>query len=244
MKGLIDALKTALKQAGLTYAEAAARVGMSESNLKRLFSTGSFSLRQVELVCEAAGLDLVDLLRAMESSRQRISRLTREQEDALVNDPLLLLAAVCVRNHWRLEDVVRVYRVTETQCIGLFARLDRLRLIELLPGNRYRLRIAEDFQWIAGGPIERFFEKQILAEFLDSPFTGEDELRRYVGGSISRASAETMRRKLKMLAREFGELHSADAGLPTSERVNFGVMLAMRPWELGEFQALRRKPRS
>ena len=156
-------------------------------------------------------------------------------------DQSLLLAAVCVRNHWRAEDIVRVYRVSDTECTRLLARLDRLKLIELLPGNRYRLLVAEDFQWIAGGPIEKFFETRMLSEFLDSRFDGADEFRQYLGGSISAASAAVLRRKLREVALEFASLHAHDARLPSSEKVNVGVVLALRPWELKAFRAMRRR---
>lgn len=240
-QSLVHTLKAAVRQAGMTYADVARGMGMSESNVKRLFSTGKFSLDQFGAVCNLMGLAFSDLARLHESSRRRITRLTREQEQALVDDTLLLLAAVCVRNHWRMEDMVRLYRVTRVQCIRLFAQLDRLKIIELLPGDRYRLLVAEDFSWIPGGPIEQFFESEMLAEFLDSNFSAPHSFRRYLGGAISPASAALMQRKLDQLSGEFAELHARDVTLPVSERTNFGIVMAMRPWELGAFSELRRE---
>lgn len=244
VQSLVQTLKTALKRSGKTYADVAGALGMSESNVKRLFSTGRFSLHQLIEVCEQAGLGLAELTQQYESSRRRLTRLTREQEQALVDDPALLLAAVCVRNHWRMDDIVRVYRVSEVECVRLLARLDRLKLIDLLPGNRYRLRVSEDFQWIRGGPIESLFETRILGEFLASRFDGSEDYRQYLGGSISPESARTLRRKLEDVALEFNALHARDARLPASDKINFGIVLALRPWELKAFRDLRRKRES
>jgi AcrR family transcriptional regulator len=238
---LVHTLKVAVRQAGMTYADVARELGMSESNVKRLFSTGKFSLEQFGAVSNLIGLAFSDLARLHESSRRRITRLTRAQEQALVDDTLLLLAAVCVRNHWRMEDMVRLYRVTHVDCIRLFAQLDRLKIIELLPGERYRLLVAEDFSWIPGGPIEQFFESEILSEFLDADFAQPFAFRRYLGGAIAPASAAQLQTKIDELSREFAQLHARDAALPVSERTNFGIVMAMRPWELGAFSALRRE---
>lgn len=237
---LLRSLKSALKDANRTYADVAIALGMSESNVKRLFSTGRFSLPQLAAVCEQAGLDFAGLVQRYESSRRRLSRLSLEQEQALVDDTTLLLVAVCVRNHWLVEDIVRVYRLTEVEVIRQLTRLDRLRLLELLPGNRYRLLVAENFQWLPGGPMERWFEARMLGEFLDARFDGEDAIRRYLGGSISAESARTLRRRLADLDLEFAHLHARDARLPASEKVNVGIVLALRPWELAVFRRLRR----
>jgi hypothetical protein len=47
--------------------------------------------------------------------------------------------------------------------------------------------------------------------------------------------------RLKRLANEFSEMHNNDALLPVGERRPASLILAMRPWELDEFHALRRR---
>ena len=238
---LVQILKRALKQADMTYADVARGMNMSEANVKRMFSTCHFSLHRLEAVCELIDYKITDLMHLLNESENRISSLTRSQEEALVNDERLLLVAVCARNHWTFEDIVDYYQIAATDCIRLLARLDRLRLIELMPGNRIRLLVAEDFRWIPGGPIESFFEKSIQAEFLNSSFTRPNEFRQYLGGSMSRGSTDALKRKLQTVVREFAELHRNDAALPASERMNVGLVLALRPWELSAFRNLKRK---
>jgi len=50
-----------------------------------------------------------------------------------------------------------------------------------------------------------------------------------------------MLNKIESLAKDFMDLHRQDAGLPLVQRHNIGLMLALRPWELGVFQPLRRQ---
>lgn len=239
---LIETLKQALKQHGLTYAEVARRLGMSEANVKRMFAAKRFTLDRLEEICRLMQLDLADLLQLYEDSRQRITQLTEEQEQELVSDEKLLLVAVSVRNRLGFDDIIRNYLISEPECIRCLARLDRLKIIDLLPNNRIKLRIDEDFRWLQNGPIDRFFEKQIKNQFLKSGFTGEREQRLFLFGLLGDASIQVLMNKLQLLSKEFAELHRQDAQLSLEKRYNIGLMLAMRPWDLGVFEPLRRVP--
>lgn len=237
---LIDTLKQALKGRRMTYAEVGRRLKMSEANVKRMFATKRFTLERLEDVCKLIQLDLSDLIKIYEESRHRITQLSEEQEEELMRDAKLLLVAVSVRNRLSFDDITRHYEVSKTQCVRYLAKLDKLKIIDLLPNNRYKLRIDDDFRWLPNGPIERFFEKQIQSQFLKSGFKGELERRLFLFGLLSDASAEVLINKIHTLAKEFIELHRQDARLPLGKRHNIGFMLALRPWELEVFRPLRR----
>ncbi len=237
---LIETLKRALKSRRLTYAEVARRLEMSEANVKRMFASKRFTLDRLEAICQLLQMELSDLFQLYEESRQRITQLTLEQEQGLVQDQKLLLVAVSVRNRLSFADIISHYRISETDCIRCLAKLDRLKLIDLLPENRIKLRIDEDFRWLPNGPIERFFEKQIQGQFLRSSFSSESEQRLFLFGLLGDASTQTLINKMHALAREFTELHRQDARLPLQKRHNIGFMLALRPWELEVFQPWRR----
>jgi len=237
---LIETLKHALKSHHLTYAEVACKLGMSEANVKRMFASKRFTLERLEDVCNLMKMELTDLFQLYEESRQRITQLTLEQEEELVRNTKLLLVAVSVRNRLAFDDIISNYQVSKTECIRALAKLDKLKIIDLLPNNRIKLRIDEDFRWLPNGPIERFFEKQIQGQFLKSRFGDELEQRLFLFGLLGDASAQVMINKMQSLAKEFTELHRQDAHLPLEKRNNIGFMLALRPWELEAFQPLRR----
>lgn len=237
---LVTALKRALKNHGKTYLDVASYLGMSEASVKRMFSTNSFTLQRLESVCHFIDLDLIELAKQAEGTQKRISHLTEEQEQKLVSNTELMLVAVCVRNNWQFDDIVKNYAISETDCIKHLATLDKLKLIELLPGNRVKLLIRPDFRWLPGGPIERFYRDNIQREFFASNFSKPDEERLFLTASLSRGSAEQLLVKLNRLANEFAELHRDDMNLPVENKVNIGLVLACRPWELAVFSALKK----
>ncbi|NVK42420.1 MAG: helix-turn-helix transcriptional regulator [Oceanospirillaceae bacterium] len=233
---VIATLKRALKSQGLTYADVAQGLGMSEANVKRLFASGRFSLSRIEQVCELMQMELSELFQLYEASRSRIARLTEEQERELVADPLLLMVAVFVQNHLGFADITGRYNISETDCIRCLAKLDRLRIIDLLPQNRIKLRIDEHFSWIPGGPIERYFEREVQQQFLRGSFRRSGGTRLFFNGLLSERSRQLIARRLDALGHEVADLQRQDASRPPEERHNTGVLLALREWEFDAAQ--------
>ena len=58
---LVDALKRVLKARGLTYADIARGLDLSEASVKRIFSKRDFTLERLDEVCRLAGIDFAEL---------------------------------------------------------------------------------------------------------------------------------------------------------------------------------------
>ena len=238
---LIDTLKRELRALGVTYAAVAKTLNMSEASVKRMFSRKDFSLKRLDQVLELAGLDLAQLARSLERRERLLSQLTPEAEKAIVADKKLMLAALCALGQWPLEKITRIYVLSEAECIRLFVRLDRLGIVRLLPGNRYRLLLSRTFTLLPDGPIQQFFKSQAQNEYFRTRFDGPGELMLFVTGRLSKSSREAMLTRLRRVANEFSDLHNDDMRRPFEECTGMNMLIAIRPWELSVFNALRRK---
>lgn len=239
---LLDTLKRELKGQGLTYADLAERVGLSESSIKRMFSSSRLSLERLEALCHAAGMEISDLVARMGADRKRVALLSEEQEREIADNPRLLLVAISVLNLWTFEEILATYELSEHEVIQLLARLDRLDIIELLPLNRFKLVVASDFRWRTNGPIQRFFRKEVQPAFMKSTFSKPGEKLLFRSGMLSRGSNASFQKKMDRLVAEFSELHEEDIGLPLQERFGSSLLIALRPWEFDYFRELRRNP--
>lgn len=233
---LIKTLKTALKSKGKTYADVAVELGLSEASVKRLFSRQNFSLDRLDRVCHLLDMEISDLVQLMNEQQQRLQQLTFEQEKEITGNVMLTLVAVCVLNRWTMEDILSFYHIGENECVRHLAKLDRLKLIELLPKNRIRLLVAPNFSWRENGPIQLFFQRKIGQEFFDTHFNLDDECLIVMNGMLSRQSNAEFQRKLKRLAREFDVLNNNDAALELKQRQGTTLVLAMRGWQYGLFR--------
>jgi len=240
-KSVIDMLKRALKFHRVTYADIAYELNLSEASVKRMFAKQHFTIERLESICSMVNLNFTDLVRLVDEDQHRISSLTPEQEEELVSDLKFLLIAICTQSNWTFEEIVSYYKISVPECIKYLARLDELGLIQLLPNNRIRQMVSKDFRWLSRGPIEKFFEKIAQSKFLESHFTHTGEIRLFKNGMLSRVSIEILRSKVEMLAREFTSFQYDDARLSADERINTGLMIAIRPWELPAFSKLKRR---
>jgi DNA-binding Xre family transcriptional regulator len=239
-EALIETLKRVLRVHGKTYADVARALDLSEASVKRLFSERSLSLQRLDRICALVELEISDVVQRMNEGVRRLTQLTETQEREIAADNTLLLVAVCVVNRWTLEDIVRHYVLTEHECIRYLARLDRLKVIELLPRNQIKLLIAPNFRWRTAGPIQRLFHARVEKEFFASRFREDTERLIVLNGMLTRQSNAAFQRKLERLAHEFNELNDDDAGVPVEQRRGTTAVLAIRQWQYSQFAELRR----
>lgn len=236
---LLDTLKRALKARGKTYVDVADALGLSEASVKRLFSREDFSLERLDTVCQMLEIEISDLVQQMNDEQNQLQQLTAEQEQQLVDDKTLLAVAICSLNRWTMAEIVAFYDMTEGECFQKLATLDRLKLIDLLPGNRIKLRVAPTFRWLPNGPIQTLFQERLGPQFLKGRFDREDECLIVLNGMLSKESISEFVRKVKRLAREYEVANTDDAALPLGERHGTTVVLAMRGWQYGLFHPVR-----
>ena len=237
---LVATLKRLLRRQGLAYRDVAPALGLAESSVKRLFASGRFSLERIVQVARLLGYTLAELALEAEATGTRVRALTPAQEREIVSDPNLLVVAACVLNHWSMADVLAAYRLREAEVVRHLARLDRLRLIDLLPGNRIRLNVARDFEWLPEGPIRAHFRRHWLSDFMDSRFAAEGEVESFTHGMLTEGAIARMREELARLRRRFAELHEESLASPLAKRRGTGLVVGMREWEPREFAKLRR----
>jgi DNA-binding Xre family transcriptional regulator len=237
---LVLALKRELKSARMSYADLAMALGLAESSVKRMLAKGDMPLSRIDAICRALKLDFADLARRVADAQPLLAQLTAEQERAVVADKKLLLVAICVLSQWTLEQMLASYRLSEPECIGYLAQLDRIGIIELRPLNRYRLKLAKAFRWRPHGPVMDYFRDNALLDYFAGGFDGAGEGLLLVHGSVSRSLAPSFLERMQRVAQDFANAHLADQKLQEKDRQGYTLLLAMRSWEFEAFAALRR----
>jgi hypothetical protein len=208
--------------------------------VKRIFATRSFTLERLDEACGFLGVEISDLAKIVAQDGASPERLTTGQENELVSDPKLLLVAVHALNHWTFDEIVEAYTLSKPECIRLLARLDKLKIIDLLPNNKIRVRVSRNFAWLPNGPIQQYFQRQVQSDFFRSRFDEAGELMLFGSGMLSRTSNAAIQSRMKRLSLEFSELHNQDLDLPLNERLGTSLLLALRPWAPESFKKLHR----
>lgn len=237
---IYDELKRLLKAAGLTYRDVAAHLKISNASVKRLFAEQTLSLQRIEAITELLGITLAEIIKSAESREEQINVLTEEQEQALVDDIRLLITGICVTNRWTFETIVSHYKISEHELIQLMTRLDRLNIIELLPGNRYRLRVSRNFRWLTNGPLQTFFFETVLDDFFRVRQDESKSYFRFLWGLSAEDDMTELRTRIDRLASEFVDLTEEPRG--DQEVHGSSLLISFRQdWQPVDFRASKRE---
>jgi transcriptional regulator with XRE-family HTH domain len=238
---LVSTLKRELKAQGKTYRDLARMLEISEASVKRIFSNERFTVERLAEISAFLGYTLTEICQQSTDALPAIATLTEEQESQLVSDPKLLLVAVCVLNRWDSKEVGQAYELNAAEILKRLIVLDRMGLIELLPGDRVRRRVRRDFDWRASGPIKRFFREQGLPDFLKHPFDAGQESLEFAHGMLTTEARQELQREMRRLRRTLAQLHEDSESRPLSEKEGVGLLLGTRQWEPLAFRQLRRR---
>lgn len=222
---ILYALKRRMRARGVTYRDAATALGLSEVSVKRLFAERSFSLLRLEKLCQLVDIDLGGLVRLAEEALPQQDRLSLEQEQALVSDTGLLLVAVCLINHFSFADILHKYRFEQHELIRLFVKLDRLGVIELLPGNHYRMKLSRHFHLQPSGPVQTFFINKLLKEFILGNSPGEQAPFQLAWGMLSRSSIQELQNRIQRLIEDYLQIAEHDRRLPVGEKLTSSLFI-------------------
>mgnify|MGYP000884983167 FL=1 len=228
---LVALLKSELRSAGITYAALAERLGMAESSVKRMFARGGdMPLSRLDDICRVLNVDFADLARRIADTQPLMLELTLVQEKAVVADRILLVVAICVISQVPAEEILATYELSEVQLVKALTQLDRIGIIDLRPGNRYRLKVAKGFRWLPHGPVMDFFRREVLHDYFAGGFDGESEMLMVVHGEIGRSLASSFRERLLRVGQDFSNQHLADQKLPPEQRRPYTIVIGMRSW--------------
>ncbi|MCC4800857.1 transcriptional regulator [Enterovibrio norvegicus] len=234
---VVQTLKKQLKARGVNYQDVASALSLSEGSVKRLFANGgSLSLERLSAVCQLIDMDMGELFKLSSESTHQITELTWQQEEELVADKALLLVAVCITNGYRFDQILEQYSLPETVLIQKLAHLDRLNVIELQPDNRIKLKISPSFSWVAGGPIQQFFQQQVISAFFQSRFAGDEEKLVMSTGLMSLSTNYKFQQRIQRLVSEFYDSCNQDTDLTMQERHGTSMVVAMRRWTFPLFE--------
>lgn len=231
---IIANVKALLKARGVTYADLARRIGLSEASVKRVLSRGTLSLRRLEHICDAIGTSLSEVVQRGSTS-ERVETLTIGQEKALAADPKLFACYHLIANGRTQREIEADLRVSARVVQQWVAALKSLGLVGQSSGRRARTTAAVAVKWRVDGPVRRMYEREVRREFLQSLFDADREALHFRSAELSVASCRVLQRMLDRLASQFRDLADLDSALPTSQKRNVGCLLAMRPWVFSLF---------
>jgi len=245
-KMLKDILKQQIRVRGMRYQDIADYLGVSVMTIKRYLNSERVPIEALEDIASCIGLSLIELAEfAKVSDGRQTLDLELQQESALAASYELALVRLLLYNGLTVEEIIAEYGVDEPALINLLTRLDRLKLIELLPGNRVRIRGSRHIEWRPGGPMRRQIEQDIRENFVKMDFANTESFFGYETARLSQSSVLQIEEHMRQLVRTMRILQKVDQGVPNEQKQWYSLLVAQRetnwgfPLQNGEFRAPR-----
>ncbi|WP_157221153.1 helix-turn-helix domain-containing protein [Flavisphingomonas formosensis] len=228
-KLLKNVLKQQIRNRGLRYQDIAEHLGISVMTVKRYLNSDRVPIEALEEIGSCLGLSLIELAEIAKANdgRNKLD-LEFQQESALASDHGLALLRLLLYSGMTVEEIIAEYGVDEPTLIQLLTHLDRLKLIELLPGNRVRIRGSRHIEWKAGGPMRYEIENDIRNHFVKMDFANTEEFFGYETARLSESSILQIEDQMRQLVRNVRILHQIDQTLRSDQKQWYTVLVCKR----------------
>ncbi len=226
---LWTALKGALRAKGVSYKDLAESLSLSEASIKRIFSTGSFSLDRFLEICEVSGITPQSLFSLMSEKSAKVYEYSEIQEQFFVENPNHLSFFDLLLKGNSPKSIAKKHELTITQVQKFLRDLEKIDLVDWLAGDRAKLKVSRNVRWRKGGPLKQKLLPKAREEFLRSSFEDIHAESKFMLIDLS----ERNQKKLKVRFHELIEDLSKDSSidqLAKSKRETIGIFLAYRPW--------------
>lgn len=168
---------------------------------------------------------------ATRRAEEHPKQLTEVAEDELAADPQLLLALYLLLLGTPVAAIRKKLGTDKPAFHKIARRLERLGLVEVLPGEAVRVKVRKSVRWRADGALARRYSPSIQAEFFATHFKGEQEHQDFLTGALTPESYKILKRKIVEVFRQFDELSDLDAAAAEERTEGFWFYAGIRPWD-------------
>ncbi|WP_176594203.1 helix-turn-helix transcriptional regulator [Sphingobium sp. EM0848] len=227
---LLAELKRVLKGRNIRYRDLAEQLKLSETTIKRNLAGRGLTLAALEAMCGVVGIRLIDLAEmAARRSNSKARALTAEQEQGLANNIFTAFIFLLLRYDWSPQDIQTEFRLGEPELVLHLRRLEKMRLLDLFPGNRVRLLTVRYPEWLFGGPLRRVIDATIRGHFEKMDFHDPKAVWELETVKLSVGSIAQLRTMITTLAHRMRELAAEDRALPLDQTEWYSMLCVARP---------------
>jgi transcriptional regulator with XRE-family HTH domain len=167
-KALIQTLRDVLKAKGYTYARLAREMGLSEVTVKRILGgSQSCTLDRLVAICERIDVSFLDLAALARKEEEVDHVLTPAQEAYFGERPAHFAIIKALSLGATAEEIRAEFKLTDARFFKVLRALEKLGLLDVLPGSKFRLRVRGNIRWTHRGPLARRILRPQIVSFLD-----------------------------------------------------------------------------
>ncbi len=230
---MIAALRQHLRQQGWTARRIAGHFAIGEATAKRWLAGKGLSLDKFDAMAALCGISFAELGREVERPPAGLANeLTLAQEKALSTDIFLAFLFMTILGGNSPDEIARDFSVPQRDMDAALIRLERLALIDRLPGGRVRPLVDRAIVW-RKTPMRALFEMYMKPQFVAMDFAAEDAVYASEVMKLSAQGAAMLAEAIDRHRREIQALAEQDREIAHLSRRWYGMLCAARPLDMG-----------
>lgn len=238
---LLAHLRRALRLQGWTARRIAEALDVGEATAKRWLAGKGLTLEGLERLAALAGLSLAELTRAAEHPDSGLAQeLTLAQERALSADPFMAFLFMTLLGGNSPQEVADDFALPEGAIAMSLDRLERLALIDRLPGGRVRPLVDRAIVW-RKSPMRALFEERMKRQFLAMDFAAEGAVYASEVVKLSARGAAELAELIEGHRRAVQDLARRDRETSLLPRKWYAMLSAMRALDTRELEESARQ---
>ena len=231
---LVAALRHALKLRGWTIRKLATELDASEATIKRWLAGRGLTLDRLDALAALCDLSVAELAREAERPAG-YQELTLAQEKALSQDQFLSFLFMVILGGYDWEELAVDFDLPARQMEAALIRLERLALIDRLPGGRVRPLIDRAIIW-RKSPMRAQFELHMKPQFMAMNFASDDAVYASEVIKLSAQGAAMLAELIERHRRDVQALAERDRETSHFPRRWHAMLCASRPLDTSRLQ--------
>lgn len=235
----ITAIKKALKSRGMTYADLAFSLKMTESGIKKMLNSKDISFQRIIQICKVLNILPGQFFSLSEKSSLPILHLTDKQEFSLLNDRKLLAAYWLITIEKKSVDEMAHY--LKSSSAEIKQRLQKLVSLDLVSQKKGQFlpKHQGKFRWPDHSKLALLLNKEWSEQTLKKALSSqrkENSFHRFAALKLSIESHDRLQKRFTDLFDEMAQL-SAREELTVSRQNLFDFTIVLASTNSGVFES-------
>lgn len=169
LKKVRDLIKRRLKSSGMKYSDLAKLSGFSELKIRRYMSNQDFKFKDLILILESLKMGIFTELKGDFGLKYQMKPYTLAQEKLLTENPQIGLFFLKIRFGSPISKALKIAGIDESQRSRVLRKLEKVGLLEYMPGDRTLIKTNSPSLYLKNGPILKvqvpLFIEQLFEHF-------------------------------------------------------------------------------
>lgn len=161
------ALQRVIKGRKITYEELGKRLGISSRTVKRIIKGDDYSISKLAEVCDCIGIRFFDLMQLAHEEKEESFQLTKEQEEFFASSPQHYKFLTELIRKKKLQEIRDQNNITRKDTDRYLRDLEKMGILERLPGEDYKLKVRGGHNFISNGPLDKAISRRDALRFLE-----------------------------------------------------------------------------